>query len=119
MSAQWKISPSVDSWVSLRPNTLLSRIGPKLVMVARTGIPIPSVPNDKNSTGIPAGVHESSPVSTARDFIFSLGSPAFDRPERSPLTSAITTGTPAADSCSAMPCNVLVLPVPVAPAIRP
>ncbi len=50
-SAQWKISPSVDSWVALRPSTFDSRIGPKLVIVARTGTPIPSVPSDRNSTG--------------------------------------------------------------------
>ena len=33
--------------------------------------------------------------------------------------SAIITGTPAADSCSAITCSDLVLPVPVAPATRP
>src|ERR1700754_294710 len=33
--------------------------------------------------------------------------------------SARNTGTPAADSCSARPCSVLVLPVPVAPATSP
>jgi hypothetical protein len=33
--------------------------------------------------------------------------------------SAAKTGTPAADSCSASTCRVLVLPVPVAPATRP
>src|SRR5919204_2279406 len=33
--------------------------------------------------------------------------------------SATTTGTPAADSCSVSSCSVFVLPVPVAPAIRP
>ena len=33
--------------------------------------------------------------------------------------SGISTGTPAADSCSAITCRVLVLPVPVAPATRP
>ena len=40
-------------------------------------------------------------------------------PDRSPLTSAISTGTPAADSCSAITCSDFVLPVPVAPATRP
>ena len=34
-------------------------------------------------------------------------------PERSPLTSATNTGTPAAESCSAITCSVFVLPVPV------
>jgi len=33
--------------------------------------------------------------------------------------SAANTGTPASESCSAMPWSPLVLPVPVAPAINP
>ena len=33
--------------------------------------------------------------------------------------SLMKTGTPAADSCSAMTCRLFVLPVPVAPATRP
>ena len=33
--------------------------------------------------------------------------------------SAISTGTPTAESCSAMFCSVLVLPEPVVPATRP
>ena len=33
--------------------------------------------------------------------------------------SATNTGTPAAESCSAITCSVSVFPVPVAPAIRP
>ena len=49
----------------------------------------------------------------------SLGTPGEAIPDRSPLTSARNTGTPAADSCSAISCSVLVLPVPVAPATRP
>src|SRR5690349_16630873 len=40
-------------------------------------------------------------------------------PETSPLMSARNTGTPAAESCSAMSCSVFVLPVPVAPAMSP
>ena len=44
---------------------------------------------------------------------------AWPCPERSPLTSASSTGTPASDSWPASPCSVLVLPVPVAPATRP
>jgi hypothetical protein len=46
-------------------------------------------------------------------------SPGIASPERSPLTSAANTGTPAADSASASSCSVRVLPVPVAPAISP
>ena len=37
----------------------------------------------------------------------------------SPLMSLMKTGTPAADSCSAMTCRLFVLPVPVAPATSP
>ena len=46
-------------------------------------------------------------------------SPGTDMPDRSPLTSAANTGTPAADSDSASSCSVRVLPVPVAPATSP
>jgi hypothetical protein len=47
------------------------------------------------------------------------GSPAAASPERSPLTSAVKTATPASESCSAIACRVIILPVPVAPAISP
>ena len=117
-SAQWKISPSVDSWVWLSPNTFDNRMGPKLEIVARTGTPTPPVPSDRNSTGKAVGV-QSSPVSLARATILSLLTPGRDSPDRSPLMSAIITGTPAALSCSAITCSDLVLPVPVAPATRP
>ena len=40
-------------------------------------------------------------------------------PVRSPLTSAMNTGTPMRDKFSAIVCSVTVLPVPVAPVIRP
>ena len=53
---------------------------------------------------------------------FSAGPPArraTDRPDRSPLTSATNTGTPATESCSVMSWSAFVLPVPVAPATRP
>src|SRR5262249_11739826 len=40
-------------------------------------------------------------------------------PERSPLTSAMNTGTPMRENPSASTCRVTVLPVPVAPATRP
>src|SRR5215471_3955696 len=40
-------------------------------------------------------------------------------PARSPFTSAMNTGTPIRDSCSAIVCKVTVLPVPVAPVTSP
>ena len=55
----------------------------------------------------------------ARAVIRSPASPGAAMPDRSPLMSARKTGTPWADSCSAISCRVLVLPVPVAPATRP
>ena len=68
--------------------------------------------------GRPVGT-QSSPVCAARSVTRSPGAPGWASPLRSPLTSASTTGTPAADSCSAISCSVFVLPVPVAPAMSP
>ena len=79
---------------------------------------MPPVPSERNSTGN-GDPTQSSPVSLARSVVLSLASPGRVSPDRSPLKSAITTGTPAAESCSAITCRVLVLPVPVAPATRP
>jgi hypothetical protein len=45
--------------------------------------------------------------------------PAWLMPLRSPLTSAMKTGTPICEKLSASFCSVTVLPVPVAPVIRP
>ena len=117
-SAQWKISPSVDSCVSLRSRTLLSRIGPNWVSVARIGVALLLPPRERNSTGYAVGV-QSSPVSFTRVWTRALSSPGRAIPDRSPLTSARNTGTPASDSCPASACSVFVLPVPVAPATRP
>ena len=59
------------------------------------------------------------PSFSARSFSFGFHAPACDSPERSPFTSAMNTGTPMRLNCSAMRCSVTVLPVPVAPVIRP
>ncbi len=72
----------------------------------------------RNSTGKAAGA-KGMPSSAARLTAGPSVAPGAARPERSPLTSATNTGTPALESCSARPCRVLVLPVPVAPATRP
>ena len=45
--------------------------------------------------------------------------PGAEMPERSPLTSAMKTGTPMRENFSPITWSVTVLPVPVAPAIRP
>src|SRR5256885_17131215 len=45
--------------------------------------------------------------------------PGWLMPDRSPLMSAMNTGTPISENPSAIFCSVTVLPVPVAPVIRP
>src|SRR5207248_1316668 len=53
---------------------------------------MPEVPSERNSTGNAVGVHES-PVSLPRCSILSLASPGRDRPDKSPLMSAIAAGS--------------------------
>ena len=116
--AQWKTSPSDDSCVSLRPSTFESSSGPKDSTLARTGTPVPRPPRLRTSVGVAAGSHVW-PMAAQRSSSRSLAVPGAARPERSPLTSGATTGTPCAASCSASTCRVRVLPVPVAPATSP
>src|SRR5262249_50787369 len=54
-----------------------------------------------------------------RSFSFGVSDPAAATPERSPLTSARNTGTPIREKLSASTWSVTVLPVPVAPVMRP
>ena len=58
--------------MSLSPSTLASSVGPKLVIVARSGIPVPSPPSARNSTGKAVGCQSVSPVSAHRCAILSL-----------------------------------------------
>ena len=51
--------------------------------------------------------------------MLSLSAPGRHMPLRSPLTSLKNTGTPMAEKDSASTFMVMVLPVPVAPEIRP
>ena len=118
LSAKWNTRPSEDSCTSLRASTLASSVGPNDVIVARSGMPFPWPPRAKNSVGQARPSH-FWPTSSARFVTFSPGSPALATPDRSPLMSAANTGTPSAESCSAISWRVLVLPVPVAPATRP
>src|SRR5205823_14463065 len=50
---------------------------------------------------------------------FGFAPPAFARPERSPFTSAMNTGTPIEEKRCARVCSVTLLPVPVAPVMSP
>ncbi len=95
-----------------------SSSGPMSETVARTGWP--PLPNtSQKATGVPAHFGSSSLSCSMR--LCSLGfiAPGAASPERSPFTSAMKTGTPMREKLSASTWRVTVLPVPVAPAIRP
>ena len=111
-------SDSTAVWVSFRSSTFASSTGPNDSTVARTGAP-PSPVSESSSTGCERG-STVQPRDAARSATFgSAASIGCARPERSPLTSATNTGTPASESCPAITCSVLVFPVPVAPATSP
>jgi hypothetical protein len=59
------------------------------------------------------------PIFATRSATFGFGVPGRLMPEMSPFTSAMKTGTPRSEKPSASACRVMVLPVPVAPAMRP
>ena len=59
------------------------------------------------------------PILFMRSVIFGFSLPGRESPARSPLTSAMNTGTPIILKFSARTWSVTVLPVPVAPEIRP
>ena len=108
-----------DSWISLRPEHLGQQHRPE---AGHGGPHRHAGAAGRRARGTPPGTPRAArsarcprPAAVTR----SLGSPGAAMPDRSPLMSARKTGTPAADSCSAISCRVLVLPVPVAPATRP
>lgn len=69
--------------------------------------------------GREAAARPSCPTSAEREATLAFEVPGAEIPDRPPLMSARRTGTPCAQSCSAMSWSVLVLPVPVAPVTRP
>ena len=95
-----------------------SSSGPMSETVARTGWPCS--PNTSHSrVGQPPQSGASRPRSRSTCSSFGLLRPVWLMPVRSPLMSAMKTGTPWRDRPSASFCSVIVLPVPVAPVIRP
>ena len=73
---------------------------------------------EHHRVGVPRRLLESiGGFSRSRNF--GVIEPAAARPDRSPLTSARNTGTPSREKLSASTCSVTVLPVPVAPVIKP
>jgi len=86
--------------------------------VARTGWPCS--PNTSHSVvGQACEAGRVMPRSFRTALIFSPKLPIWLIPVRSPLTSAMNTGTPMLENCSARVCRLTVLPVPVAPVMRP
>ena len=117
-SAILKTMFNTPAWVSFKFNMRPSSSGPMSEMVARTGWPC--APNTSHSVvGQAADTGMSMPRSFKIPAILSPILPAWLMPVRSPLTSAINTGTPMRDRFSASVCSVTVLPVPVAPVIKP
>ncbi len=117
-SASLNTIASTPCCVALRPNSRPSSKGPRSEMVARTGTP--RLPNtSQNATGLAANAGASNPIAFSRSASFGDIAPAAATPDRSPLTSAMKTGTPIREKCSASTCSVTVLPVPVAPVMRP
>ena len=86
--------------------------------VARTGCP--ASPNEsQNTTGHAPHCGALTFSCASRSCILGEIAPAAASPARSPFTSAMKTGTPIDEKRSAITCSVTVLPVPVAPVIRP
>mmetsp|Transcript_59443 Transcript_59443/g.140599 ORF Transcript_59443/g.140599 Transcript_59443/m.140599 type:complete len:294 (-) Transcript_59443:2084-2965(-) len=117
-SAILNTSCSTPAWVSLSASMRLSSSGPMSDTVARTGWPCS--PNTSQSVvGQAMDSGGSSPRSFRVASSFSPGLPGWLMPVRSPFTSAMKTGTPRREKRSARVCRLMVLPVPVAPVIRP
>ena len=105
-------------WVSFRLSMRVNNKGPISLMVARTGWPC-SPNTSHNVVGQATGSGKLMPLLAKAVANFSPMRPVWLIPVRSPLTSAINTGTPMLEKLSASFCSVTVLPVPVAPVISP
>lgn len=117
-SATLNTSVSTPAWVSLRLRTRESRSGRRAVTVGRAGWPW--APNtSQKTTGAPVKRGASAPISFSRSSNLGEVPPGWLMPARSPLTSAMNTGTPIRDNRSAITWRETVLPVPVAPVMIP
>ena len=100
-----------------------ARLGPRAVAAERPQRgPHPQQPADRRQRDRVADLDPlflTAARAVIAAWLLAVGDPAMPSPARSPFTSATNTGTPAAESCSAISWSVLVLPVPVAPATRP
>ena len=117
-SATRKTSCRTPVWVSLSPIMRASKSGPISEIVARSGCPL--CPKTSHSaTGHAANRGNGTPSRSQRSRNFGDSAPGIDIPVKSPLTSAMNTGTPARLNRSAIRCSVTVFPVPVAPVMSP
>ena len=87
--------------------------------LGRPGTGLSSAKTSQSVAGHAAGAGVSMPRSFRIAAIFGFIAPGWVMPVRSPLTSAMKTGTPWRLKFSASVCSVTVLPVPVAPVTRP
>ena len=95
-----------------------SNKGPISETVVRIGCPC-SPNKSQKTTGDAAKSTDSIFKVFKRSSNLALLSPALARLETSPFASAKNTGTPRREKLSASTFKVTVLPVPVAPAIKP
>src|SRR3954469_16573462 len=116
-SAILKTTASTPSCVSFRSSMRPRRSGPMSEMVARTGWP--ALPYTSQKITGQAALSAARFSCWRRASTLALAPPVFASPERSPLTSAMNTGTPIDEKRWASVCSVTLLPVPVAPVIKP
>ena len=115
-----KVSVSTPVCVSFKSKSRASNTGPIFSMVVRIGCPC-SPYTSKKRTGQPSNFREVVSIchSVQRFSMNLLNPPVWEIPDKSPFMSAMKQGTPACENVSAKTCKVTVLPVPVAPAIKP
>src|SRR5262249_51706525 len=117
-SAILKTSASTPCCVGFRLNRRPSSSGPRSEIVARSGKPcLPKTSQKTTGSALHSG--SAMPVRCSRSFNLGDDDPAAATPDKSPFTSAMNTGTPILEKWSASIWSVTVLPVPVAPVIRP
>ena len=118
-SATLKTMLRTPDWISVRPSRRPSRVGPISDTVTRTGWPFSPKISQKRVGKDWRLKSSPRPKRSMRAPRSQVSSPFWHMPDRSPLMSARKTGTPISEKLSAMTFIVTVLPVPVAPAIRP
>ena len=97
-----------------------SSSGPISETVVRRGMPFcPKISHKVTGQPLYSKPASARPNFWIRFCMSSVSTPGHIMPATSPFTSAMNTGTPMSLKLSAITFRVMVLPVPVAPAIRP